>query len=128
MLRSLQKKPLHTRMHVAFMVAFIVAMVVTAFWVATLPTKFAEIREANEQIASKQNSLRDAEHARDTQEAAALIGSFVASSTEAYRDLGSQLQGISGAPGTGGEDVTQTPSEGTTAESASSTIIIREIN
>ena len=130
MLRSLQKKPLHTRAHVAFMVAFLVVTVVAALWVMTLPTKFANIREANEQVAAVRDAAQDAEDKRTEQEAAAILSGFVASSTEVYKDLGAQLEDLGGKTSESGEE-TATSSEALSQEvattSASSTIIIREL-
>lgn len=128
MLRSLQKKPLHTRAHVAFMVAFLVVTVVAALWVMTLPTKFANIREANEQVAAVRDAAQDAEDKRTEQEAAAILSGFVASSTEVYKDLGAQLEDLGG--GAQEKEDEQSPEETNPQEattSASSTIIIREL-
>ena len=98
MLRSLQKKPAHARAHIAFMIAFVLSVVVMGFWVVTLPTKFAQIREVNEQAAAVRDAANDAENARSNQAAAAILNEFVASTTEVYRDLSTQLKDISGTP------------------------------
>ena len=109
-------------MHVAFMAAFVVSVVIAAFWVVTLPEKFAEIREVNEQAEAKRQAAQDAETERNNQATAAALGSLVASTTEAYHDLSSQLQAL-----TGNKDETYT-NEAVTNESDDSIIIINETN